>query len=392
MSMITSLMEELAEMEKAGTLKKEAEMLSPQGPVVEVEGRGEVVMLTSNNYLGLANHPRIVEAAEQAERDWGYGLASVRFICGTQSIHKTLEAKIAEFFGTEDAILYGSCWNANGGLFPTVMEEDDAIFSDELNHASIIDGIRLAKGKKLRYKNRDVAELESLLEENSGARRKMIVTDGVFSMEGSLAPLPEMVKLARKHDAILVVDESHGTGVTGKTGRGTAEELGVFGEIDVYTSTLGKALGGSHGGFTTGPAPLVEYLRQKSRPYLFSNTLPPAVVVASIEAIDLLTEDSSLVEKLHENTRYFRGKVKALGLNVREGSHPIVPIIIGDTAKAIAMSKALMDEGVYVSGFGFPVVPKGEARLRCQISAAHETEHLDRAIDAIEKVAAKHLD
>ncbi len=254
MSMITSLMEELAEMEKAGTLKKEAEMLSPQGPVVEVEGRGEVVMLTSNNYLGLANHPRIVEAAEQAERDWGYGLASVRFICGTQSIHKTLEAKIAEFFGTEDAILYGSCWNANGGLFPTVMEDDDAIFSDELNHASIIDGIRLAKGKKLRYKNRDVAELESLLEENSGARRKMIVTDGVFSMEGSLAPLPEMVKLARKHDAILVVDESHGTGVIGKTGRGTAEELGVFGEIDVYTSTLGKALGGSHGGFTTGPA------------------------------------------------------------------------------------------------------------------------------------------
>lgn len=392
MPLVSMLIEELAEMEKAGTLKKEAQLLSPQGPIVRVEGRGEVVMLTSNNYLGLANHPAIVEAAEKAERDWGYGLASVRFICGTQRIHKTLESKIAEFFGTEDAILYGSCWNANEGLFQTVMEENDAIFSDELNHASIIDGVRLSKAKKVRYRNRDVADLERVLNDNPEARHKMIVTDGVFSMEGSLAPLPEMVKLARTHEAMLVVDESHGTGVIGKTGRGTAEELGVYGEIDVYTSTLGKALGGSHGGFTTGPGPLVEYLRQKSRPYLFSNTLPPAVVVASIAAIDLLTEDHSLVEKLHGNTKYFREKVSALGLNVREGSHPIVPIIIGDTARAIEMSKALLEEGVYVSGFGFPVVPKGEARLRCQISAAHETEHLDRAIDAIEKVAAKHLD
>ncbi|MBW3670962.1 MAG: glycine C-acetyltransferase [Acidobacteria bacterium] len=392
MPLISMLIEELAEMEKAGTLKKEPQLLSPQGPVVRVEGRGEVVMLTSNNYLGLANHPAIVEAAERAERDWGYGLASVRFICGTQRIHKTLESKIAEFFGTEDAILYGSCWNANEGLFQTVMEEEDGIFSDELNHASIIDGVRLSKAKKIRYRNRDVADLERVLDENRDLRHKMIVTDGVFSMEGSLAPLPEIVDLARKHEAILVVDESHGTGVIGKTGRGTPEELGVYGEIDVYTSTLGKALGGSHGGFTTGPRPLVEYLRQKSRPYLFSNTLPPAVVVASIAAIDLLMDDHSLVEKLHGNTKYFREKVSALGLNVREGSHPIVPIIIGDTARAITMSKALMEEGVYVSGFGFPVVPKGEARLRCQISAAHEREHLDRAIEAIAKVAAKYSD
>ena len=392
MSLMTMLIEELAEMEKAGTLKKEPELLSPQGAVVEVAGRGEVIMLTSNNYLGLANHPVIVEAAEKAEQDWGYGLASVRFICGTQKIHKTLESKIAEFFGTEDAILYGSCWNANEGLFQTVMGEEDAIFSDELNHASIIDGVRLSKAKKLRYRNRDVGDLERLLEENREIRHKLIVTDGVFSMEGSLAPLPEIVALARKYDATLVVDESHGTGVIGKTGRGTPEALGVYGEIDVYTSTLGKALGGSHGGFTTGPQPLVEYLRQKSRPYLFSNTLPPAVVVASIAAIDLLSGDHSLVTKLHDNTKYFREKVSALGLNVREGSHPIVPIIIGDTAKAIAMSRALLDEGVYVSGFGFPVVPQGQARLRCQISAAHEREHLDRAIEAIGKVAAKYLD
>ncbi|MDX1582916.1 MAG: glycine C-acetyltransferase [Thermoanaerobaculia bacterium] len=392
MTLIDSLIEELSEMESSGTLKKEPELLSPQDAVVRVEGRGEVIMLTSNNYLGLANHPKIVEAAEMAERDWGYGLASVRFICGTQKIHKTLESKIAEFFGTEDAILYGSCWNANEGLFQTIMGEEDAIFSDELNHASIIDGIRLAKTRKYRFRNRDVEDLRRHLEENRDARHKMIVTDGVFSMEGSLAPLPEMVELAREHEAILVVDESHGTGVIGRSGRGTAEELDVYGEIDVYTSTLGKALGGSHGGFTTGPGPLVEYLRQKSRPYLFSNTLPPAVVVASIAAIDLLTEDDSLVRKLHENTRYFREKVAGLGLEVREGSHPIVPIIIGDTAKAISMSRALMEDGVYVSGFGFPVVPKGQARLRCQISAAHETEHLDRAIEAIGRVASNYLD
>jgi glycine C-acetyltransferase len=389
MSLQSSLMEELAGMEKAGTLKKELTLSSPQGAVVEVKGRGEVIMLTSNNYLGLANHPEIVEAAEKAERDWGYGLASVRFICGTQEIHKELESRIAAFLGTEDTILYGSCWNANEGLFQTVLSEEDAVLSDELNHASIIDGIRLARCRKLRYRNRDVADLRRLLEENRDTRNRLIITDGVFSMEGSLAPLGELVDLACEFDALLVVDDSHGTGVLGERGRGTAEALGVFGEIGAYTSTLGKALGGAHGGFTTGPRPLVEYLRQKSRPYLFSNTLPAAVVAASIVALDLLERDNSLVTKLHDNTRYFRDKVSDLGLDVREGSHPIVPIIIGDTAKAIAMSKALLDEGVYVSGFGFPVVPQGAARLRCQVSAAHDKEHLDRAVEAIGKVAAK---
>lgn len=376
-------------MSRAGTLKRELPLRSPQGPVVEVEGKGQVIMLTSNNYLGLADHPVLIAAAERAERDYGYGLASVRFICGTQDIHKKLEEKISSFFGTEDTILYGSCWNANEGLFQTVLGENDAVISDELNHASIIDGIRLAKCRRLRYKNRDMAELRRVLEDNRDARNKMVMTDGVFSMEGSLAQLPEMVELTRQHGAFLVVDDSHGTGVLGKTGRGTAEELGVFGKIDAYTSTLGKALGGSHGGFTTGPGVLVEYLRQKSRPYLFSNTLPPAVVLGSIAALDLLQSDPSIVQRLRDNTRYFRQKLSRVGLNVRPGDHPIVPIIIGDTARAIAMSRELLDRGVYVSGFGFPVVPQGQARLRCQVSAAHTREHLDIAVDAIAEVAAK---
>jgi glycine C-acetyltransferase len=386
MTLLTTLSEELQQMSGAGTLKRELALKGPQGAVVDVEGYGEVIMLTSNNYLGLADHPAIVHAAEKAERDYGYGLASVRFICGTQTIHRTLEEKIAEFFGTEDTILYGSCWNANEGLFATVTTEQDAIISDELNHASIIDGIRLAKARKERYKNRDLNDLRRALEATKDARNKLVMTDGVFSMEGSLAPLPEMVEMTREYGAFLVVDESHGTGVLGKTGRGTAEELGVFGKIDAYTSTLGKALGGSHGGFTTGPKALVEYLRQKSRPYLFSNTLPPAVVMGSIAAIELVQKDAGLVERLHDNTRYFRSQLTAKGVTVREGIHPIVPIIIGDTAKAITMSQELLRRGVYVSGFGFPVVPQGQARLRCQISAAHTREHLDRAIAAIVEV------
>jgi glycine C-acetyltransferase len=386
MTLLDTLSSELDQMTAAGTLKRELALKGPQGPVVDVEGIGEVIMLTSNNYLGLADHPAIVEAAEKAERDYGYGLASVRFICGTQTIHRTLEEKIAEFFGTEDTILYGSCWNANEGLFQTVATEPDAIISDELNHASIIDGIRLAKARKERYKNRDLDDLRRALEATKDTRNKLVITDGVFSMEGSLAPLPGIIELTREYGAFLVVDESHGTGVLGKTGRGTPEELGVFGKIDAYTSTLGKALGGSHGGFTTGPKPLVEYLRQKSRPYLFSNTLPPAVVMGSIAALDLVQKDNSFVERLHDNTRYFRAQLTAQGVTVREGIHPIVPIIIGDTAKAIAMSKELLRRGVYVSGFGFPVVPQGQARLRCQISAAHTREHLDRAISAIVEV------
>ncbi len=386
MTLLSTLSAELDQMAQAGTLKRELPLKSPQGPVVEVEGKGEVVMLTSNNYLGLADHPAIVEAAERGERDYGYGLASVRFICGTQTIHRQLEERIAEFFGTEDTILYGSCWNANEGLFQTIALEQDAIISDELNHASIIDGVRLAKARKERFRNRDMADLRRALEAVGDARNKVLITDGVFSMEGSLAPLPEMVELAREYGAFLVVDDSHGTGVLGATGRGTAEELGVFGRIDAYTSTLGKALGGSHGGFTTGPKVLVEYLRQKSRPYLFSNTLPPAVVLGSLAALDLLQKDDRLVRRLRENTAYFRRELTARGVKVREGIHPIVPILIGDTAKAISMSAELLSRGIYVSGFGFPVVPQGQARLRCQISAAHTREHLDRAIAAIAEV------
>jgi glycine C-acetyltransferase len=376
-------------MTTAGTLKRELLMKSPQGAVVDVEGFGDVIMLTSNNYLGLADHPAIREAAAKGERDYGYGLASVRFICGTQTIHRELEQRIASFFGTEDTILYGSCWNANEGLFQTVALEQDAIISDELNHASIIDGVRLAKAKKERYKNRDMSDLRRALEATRQSRNRVIVTDGVFSMEGSLAPLPEIIELAEEYDAFLVVDDSHGTGVLGATGRGTGEELGVFDKIHSHTSTLGKALGGSHGGFTTGPRVLVEYLRQKSRPYLFSNTLPPAVVMGSLAAIDLLESDPSFVTRLRENTKYFRDQLTANGVNVRKGVHPIVPIIIGDTAKAIAISAELLKRGVYVSGFGFPVVPQGAARLRCQISAAHTREHLDKAIEAIVDVGKK---
>lgn len=387
MTLLATLAAELDQMTQAGTLKRELSLKGPQGPVVDVEGIGEVVMLTSNNYLGLANHPAIVEAAEKAERDFGYGLASVRFICGTQTIHRQLEERISSFFGTEDTILYGSCWNANEGLFQTIAQEQDAIVSDELNHASIIDGVRLAKARKERFRNRDMGDLRRALEATKDARNRVVMTDGVFSMEGSLAPLPEMVEITREYGAFLVVDDSHGTGALGKTGRGTAEELGVLGKIDAYTSTLGKALGGSHGGFTTGPKVLVDYLRQKSRPYLFSNTLPPAVVMGSLAAFDLVEKDRSFVERLGENTRYFREQLTAKGLKIREGIHPIVPILIGDTAKAIAMSQELLRRGVYVSGFGYPVVPQGQARLRCQVSAAHTREHLDRAIRAIAEVA-----
>ena len=388
-ALLSTLSSELDQMSASGTLKRELIMKGPQGPVVEVEGRGEVIMLTSNNYLGLADHPAISEAAAKAEHDYGYGLASVRFICGTQTIHRELEQRLAGFFGTEDTILYGSCWNANEGLFQTVTTEADAIISDELNHASIIDGIRLSKAKKERYTNRDMTDLRRALEATSQARNKLIMTDGVFSMEGSLAPLPEIVNLAREYGAFLVVDDSHGTGVLGKTGRGTPEELGVSWGVDAYTSTLGKALGGSHGGFTTGPRALIDYLRQKSRPYLFSNTLPPAVVMGSLAALDLLEKDTTLVTRLRENTTYFREQLTANGITIREGIHPIVPILVGDTAKAISMSAELLDRGVYVSGFGFPVVPQGRARLRCQISAAHTREHLDRAISAIVDIAGK---
>jgi glycine C-acetyltransferase len=302
-------------------------------------------------------------------------------------LHVELERAVSAFLGTDDTILFSSCFDANGGVFETLFGPEDTIISDELNHASIIDGIRLAKARKERFKNRDMGDLRRALDATKDARNRVIVTDGVFSMEGSLAPLAEEVELAREYGAFLVVDDSHGTGVLGARGRGTHEELGVFGKIDAHTSTLGKALGGSHGGFTTGPKALVDYLRQKSRPYLFSNTLPPAVVMGSLAAIDLLENDPSFITRLRDNTMYFRQQLTSRGITVREGIHPIVPIIIGDTAKAIGMSRELLKRGVYVSGFGFPVVPQGQARLRCQISAAHTREHLDKAINAIVDVA-----
>lgn len=382
------LEQDLRALEEAGTLKVEHELQGPQDATVEVDG-SDVVMLTSNNYLGLANHPRIRAAAREAIDRWGYGMASVRFICGTDTLHLRLEERIAAFFETEAAILYTSCWNANEALFFAVLEEEDAVFSDELNHASIIDGIRLCKANRYRYAHGDVDALAELLE-NDDSRHRMVVTDGVFSMEGELADLPALIELCRTHDAVLVVDDSHATGVLGERGRGTAEELGVHGEVDVVTSTLGKAMGGAIGGFVAGPRAVVEILRQRSRPYLFSNSIPPMVAAAALEAFDLLDDEPERVGRLRENTERFRTALRERGFEVPEGVHPVVPIIVGETALAIRMSDELLEEGVYVSGFGYPVVPRGEARLRAQISAAHSTDELDRAVEAIARVGARH--
>jgi glycine C-acetyltransferase len=389
MSLISHLRAELDELSRTGTLKVETPLRSPQGAHVDAAGR-DVIMLTSNNYLGLANHPEVVRAAKDALDRWGNGLASVRFICGTQELHKELEAEISGFFGTEDTILYSSCWAANEGLFQTILGPEDALVSDELNHASIIDGIRLCKAERFIYKHNSLADLEHKLKQAAGKRHRLVMTDGVFSMEGELAPLPEIRDLCRTHDAVLVVDDSHATGVIGKTGRGTAEELGIWGSVDVYTSTLGKAMGSASGGFTTGPREVVEILRQRSRPYLFSNTLPPSVAAGSLEAFRILRrEGTQLMDVLAGNTRHFRTEMKARGFTIPHGNHPIVPVIVGDTALAIRMSKELLEEGVYVSGFGFPVVPKGQARLRAQISAALSKADLDIAIAAFEKVAKR---
>jgi glycine C-acetyltransferase len=377
---------ELTALREAGTLKVERELQGPQDAEVEVEGR-EVVMLTSNNYLGLANHPRIREAATAAVAEWGFGMASVRFICGTASLHLELERRIADFFESDDAILYTSCWNANEALFATILDEQDAVFSDELNHASIIDGIRLCKATRYRYAHADISALADMLEQDE-SRHRVVVTDGVFSMEGALADLPALLELCRQHGALLVVDDSHATGVLGERGRGTAEELGVHGEVPITTGTLGKALGGAAGGFVAGPRAVIGALRQRSRPYLFSNALPPMIVAASLAAFDLLDEDPGLVERLRENTRWFRRALRERGFEVPDGVHPVVPVIVGDTALAIRLSDQLFEQGVYVSGFGFPVVPKGEARLRCQISAAHTREELSRAVEAIADVGA----
>ena len=388
MTLIEHLAGEVERLRLAGTFKEELVLESPQDARVRVNGR-EVVMLTSNNYLGFANHPRIREAQKKAIDRWGAGMGSVRFICGTEAIHKELEAEIASFFGTEDAILYMSCWNANEGLFAAVLDEPDGLYSDELNHASIIDGVRLSKAKRYRVPHNDPKALDRMLSEDTTSRFRLMMTDGVFSMEGEEAQLPALVEICERTKTLLAVDDSHATGVLGKTGRGTAEEQGVFDRIPVTTGTLGKAMGSAAGGFTTGPKALVDLLRQRSRTYLFSNSLPPAVVAGSLEAFRMLREDPAPVAKLRDNALYFRKAMADSGFTIPHGTHPIVPVIVGDTAKALAMGKALFDEGVYVSGFGYPVVPHGQARLRCQVSAAHGRAELDVAVEAFRKVGRK---
>jgi glycine C-acetyltransferase len=383
--LLEHLAAEMGKLREAGTYKEELILQSPQGPRVRVGGR-EVVMLTSNNYLGFANHPRIREAQKKAVDRWGAGLGSVRFICGTQELHKELEAEIASFFGTEDTILYMTCWAANEGLFAALLDEPDGLYSDELNHASIIDGVRLCKAKRFRVRHNDARAFETMLEEDSSSRFRLMITDGVFSMEGEPADLPELVRTCEKHGVVLAVDDSHATGILGKTGRGTGEEQGVLDRIPITTGTLGKAMGSAAGGFVTGPRSIVETLRQRSRTYLFSNSLPPAVAAGSLESFRMLKEDPAPVQRLRENARYFRQAISQAGFQIPSGSHPIVPVIVGDTAKALAMGKALLAEGVYVSGFGFPVVPQGQARLRCQVSAAHERADLDQAVNAFQKV------
>ena len=386
--LIEHLSGEMAKLREAGTYKEELVLQSPQDARVRVGGR-EVVMLTSNNYLGFANHPRVREAQKKAIDRWGAGMASVRFICGTEELHKELEAEIASFFGTDDAILYMSCWNANEGLFAAILEEPDGLYSDELNHASIIDGVRLCKARRYRVPHADTKAFEKMLDEDSTSRFRLMMTDGVFSMEGEEAPLRELVRICAEKDVLLAVDDSHATGVLGPTGRGTAEAQGVMDRIAVTTGTLGKAMGSAAGGFTTGPRALIETLRQRSRPSLFSNSLPPAVVAGSLEAFRMLREDPAAVRKLAANTGHFRKAISEAGFRIPHGNHPIVPVIVGETAKALAMGKALLEEGVYVSGFGYPVVPHGQARLRCQVSAAHETRDLDRAVDAFRKIGKK---
>ncbi len=380
--------DEIAALKEAKTWKKERVLEGPTGARVRVDGR-DVLMLTSNNYLGFANHPRIVEAATKALHRWGNGLGSVRFICGTQALHKELEATISAFFGTEDTILYMSCWNANEGLFAPLLSEEDGLLTDALNHASIIDGARLCKAKRFVTPHGDLAALEKALQDAAPLRRRLFITDGVFSMEGEIGPLRAFAELCERYDAAFVVDDSHATGVLGKTGRGSAEELDVMTRVSFFTSTLGKAMGSAAGGFTTGPAPVVDVLRQRSRTSLFSNSLPPAVAAASLEAFRMLMEDPSPAHRVQRNALTFRTRMKAAGFRIPDGIHPIVPVIVGDTAKALAMSDALFQRGVYVSGFGFPVVPQGHARLRCQISAIHTDADLDEAVDAFTAVGRK---
>ncbi|WP_255556032.1 glycine C-acetyltransferase [Lysobacter soyae] len=378
----------LEEIRDAGLFKSERVIASPQSAEIELEDGRKVLNFCANNYLGLADHPDIIQVAKDALDSHGFGMASVRFICGTQDLHKALEAKIASFFGTEDTILYAACFDANGGLFEPLLDENDAIISDALNHASIIDGVRLCKAKRYRYANCDMSDLETQLKQAKadGARSIMITTDGVFSMDGFIAPLDEITALAEKYGALVHIDECHATGFLGATGRGSAEVKGVMDKIDIFTGTLGKAMGGALGGFTTGKREVIELLRQRSRPYLFSNSLPPHVVAAGIKAFDMLASAGELREQLAENTRYFREQMTARGFEIRPGVHPISPVMLHDAPLAQKFAARLLEEGIYAIGFFFPVVPKGQARIRTQMSAAHTREHLDRAIDAFTRI------
>jgi len=383
------LTEGIAGIREAGLYKDERVIQSAQAAAIKVAG-GEVINFCANNYLGLSSHPKVVEAARKALDTWGYGMSSVRFICGTQTIHKDLEAAISKFLGTDDAILYSSCFDANGGLFETLLGEEDCIISDELNHASIIDGVRLCKAERMRYRNGDMNHLEDCLKEAKKFRLRMIATDGVFSMDGHIAKLKDICDLAEKYDAVVMVDDSHATGFVGRTGRGTPEYHDVVKRVDVITSTLGKAMGGASGGFTTGRKEIVEMLRQRSRPYLFSNSVAPPIVAASLVVVGLLEGSTELRDRLEENTRYFRTGMKAAGFNIIDGTHPICPIMLGDAKLAHDVARDMLAEGIYVIGFSYPVVPKGKARIRVQISAGHSKEHLDRALAAFAKVGKKH--
>jgi glycine C-acetyltransferase len=376
----------LSQIKEEGLYKSERTIVTPQGVNIATAQSSDVLNFCANNYLGLSNHPKIIETAKKAMDDYGFGMASVRFICGTQDIHKELESKISKFFGTDDAILYTSCFDANGGLFETILGSEDAIISDSLNHASIIDGIRLCKAQRYRYANSDMSDLEEKLISAQGARLIMIATDGVFSMDGYIAKLDKITALAGKYNAMVMVDDSHATGFIGKTGRGSAEYCGVMDKIDIWTSTLGKALGGASGGFTTGKKEIIDLLRQRSRPYLFSNTVAPAIVAAGSKVFDMLSKTTSLRDKLEKNTAYFRTEMSKIGFDILDGVHPIVPIMLYDAALAQSMATEMLKEGIYVVGFYFPVVPKGQARIRVQISAAMEKDHLDKAIASFEKV------
>ena len=376
----------LSSIKDEGLYKKERTISTPQGVEIITEKGENVLNFCANNYLGLANNPALIKSAKSAMDDHGFGMASVRFICGTQDLHKVLEEKISKFFGTDDTILYTSCFDANGGLFETILGHEDAVISDSLNHASIIDGIRLCKAKRFRYENSDMLDLEKKLVEAKDARLKLIATDGVFSMDGYIAKLDEITELAEKYNAMVMVDDSHATGFIGSTGRGSAEYHGVMEKVDIFTSTLGKALGGASGGFTTGRKEIISLLRQRSRPYLFSNTVAPAIVAAGIEVLDMISSNTELRDRLEKNTMYFRDRMSETGFDIMEGVHPIVPIMLYDSITAQNMATQMLEEGIYVIGFYFPVVPKGKARIRVQVSAAMSEKHLDKAIYAFTKV------